>query len=53
MAENRNDTVVGDFEAIMRPKARLSKGVVGVTQTGTMPILEAGRRHGIFKCYPE
>ena len=53
MAENRNDTVVGDFEAIMRPKARLSKGVVGMMQTSTMAMLEARRGHGTCKCYPE
>ena len=26
MAENRNVVVVGDFEGIMRPQVRLSKG---------------------------
>ena len=53
MAENRNDTVVGDFETIMRPKARLSKGMVGREQASTMVMLEAGKKHVICKRYPE
>ena len=51
--ENRNDTVVDDFEAIMRPKARLSKGVVGRVQVSKMAIPEAGRMHIICERYPE
>ena len=53
MAENRNDTVVDDSEAIMTPKARLRKGVVGRMQGCMMAMLEAVRRHGICMCYPE
>ena len=42
MAEHSNDTVMDDFEAIMTPKARLSKGMVGRVQASTMAMLQAG-----------
>ena len=47
MAENRNVAVVGNFEAIMRPKARL----VGRLQASAIAMLKAGRkpdRHRIY-----
>jgi hypothetical protein len=53
MSDNRN-VAVNDFEAIMRPKARLSKCMVG--RMLSMEILTAGRKpdgHGVYKCYPE
>ena len=53
MAENRNDTVVDGREAIMRPKARSSKDMASRMQASAMAMLEAGRRHGICKRYPE
>ena len=42
IAGNRNDTVVDDFEAIMTPTARLSKGVMGRMQGSAMVMLEEG-----------
>ena len=53
MAGNRNDTAVDDSEAIMTPKARLSKGVVGRRQASAMAMLGAVRRHAICVRYPE
>ena len=38
----RSDTVVDDYEAIMTPTARLSKGVVGRMQASAMAMLEEG-----------
>ena len=54
MAQNRNVAVVDDFEAIMIPKARLRKGMVGRMQPSAIAMLKTGRKpdgHGIYKCY--
>jgi hypothetical protein len=36
--------VVDDLEAMMRPKARLSKGMVGSMRASAAAILKAGRK---------
>lgn len=56
MAENRNVAVVDGFEAVMKPKARLSKGMVCRMQASVMAMLKAGTKpdsHGIHKCHLE
>ena len=53
MTEHSNDIMVDNFEAIMTPKARLSKGMVGRVQASVMAMPQAGRRHGICKGYSE
>ena len=56
MADNENVGVVDDFDAIMRSKAGLSKGMVDRMQASAMEILKACKKrdaHGIHECYPE
>jgi hypothetical protein len=47
MAADRNVAVVDGLEAIMRPKARLSKGIVGTMQASAMAWRKPDS-HGIY-----
>jgi hypothetical protein len=51
MVKDRNVAAVVDFEAIMRPEVRLSKGMVGRMQASAMAVLKAGRKPDGHRIY--
>jgi hypothetical protein len=43
MVENRNVAVMDDLEVIMRPQARLSKGMVAMMQANAKAEVKVGK----------